>query len=126
MDVGGLSALNAAMKISKKAIKHKSDKDKLMNKPTKLIKQPRHNLRSPQSADPNSSSPENSDAELGSIWADSKTPPTDKNKELVPHTPNSASPVACPSGSQNITVAAEVHCSQGGTTATRQSAQKPA
>jgi hypothetical protein len=34
--------------------------------------------------------------------------------------------VACPSGSQNITVTAEVHSSQGGTTATRQGAQKPA
>jgi hypothetical protein len=126
MVIGGPSALHAAVKISKKAIKHKSDRDKLINKPTKLTKLTRHNLRSPQSVDPDSSSPENADAELGSIWADSKTPPTVKGKEPVPHTPKSTSPVACPSGSQNITVTAEVHCSQGGTTATRQGAQKPA
>jgi hypothetical protein len=80
MDVGGPSALPAAVKISKKAMKHKYDKDKLINKPTKLTKHPRHTLRSPQSVDPDSSSPENSDAELGSIWADSKTPSTDKDK----------------------------------------------
>jgi hypothetical protein len=61
MDVDGPSALHAAVKIPKKAIKHKSDKDKLINKPTKLTKQPRHTLRSPQSVDPDSSSPENSE-----------------------------------------------------------------
>jgi hypothetical protein len=71
MDVGGSSALHAAVKISKKTIKHKPDKDKPINIPTKLTKQSRHTLRSPQSVDPDSSSPENSDAELGTIllWA---------------------------------------------------------
>jgi hypothetical protein len=34
--------------------------------------------------------------------------------------------VICPSGKQNVTVTAEVHCSQGGTKATKLDAQKPA
>jgi hypothetical protein len=66
MDVGGPPAQRAAVKISKKAINHKSAKDKLINKPNKLAKQPRHTLRSQHSAHLDSSSPESSDAKLGS------------------------------------------------------------
>jgi hypothetical protein len=34
--------------------------------------------------------------------------------------------VICPPGNQNVTVTAEVHCSQGGIKATKLGAQKPA
>jgi hypothetical protein len=72
------------------------------------------------------SSSENSYPEMTSIWADNKIPPIKENhKQSKQCRAKSASHVMCPSGSQSVTVAADVHCSQGGTKAVGQGMQKP-
>jgi hypothetical protein len=63
---------------------------------------------------------------LKSLWADNTIPPTqDQKKQPEPLRAKSVSPLICPSGSQNVTVVADVHCSQGETKATKLGAQKP-
>jgi hypothetical protein len=74
-------------------------------------------------------SSEYSDSEMASIWTDNtrKTPPIKENQNhSEPSRAKSASTVICPSGNHSVTVAADVHCSQGGTKAVRQGMQKPA
>jgi hypothetical protein len=73
-----------------------------------------------------SPSSEYSDSEMASIWTVNKTHPINENhKQSEPSRAKSASPVISPSGSRSVTVAADVHCSQGRTKAVRQGAQKP-
>jgi hypothetical protein len=111
MDIDHHSALNTTLKKPKKVNK-KSDKDKLIEKSALLTKEPKHTLRSPVSMESDSSSSENSNSEMTSTWADNKTPPyTGKHKQSEPYRAKSASPVICPSDNQNVTVAADIHCS---------------
>jgi hypothetical protein len=73
------------------------------------------------------SSPENSEPKLKSLWADNTIPPTqDQQKQPEPLIAKSVSPVICLPGNQNVTVVADVRCSQGGTKAKKLGAQKPA
>ncbi|PNF32199.1 hypothetical protein B7P43_G00735, partial [Cryptotermes secundus] len=127
MDVGGPAALNTTIKKPRKVNRNKAEKNKPLEKPTILTIKPKHALRSPVSVESDSASSEYSDSEMASIWPENKTPPTKENlKQSEPSRPKSASPVICPSGNHSLTVAADVHCSQGGTKAVRQGAQKPA
>jgi hypothetical protein len=112
MDVGGPSAFKNAHK----SVKNKTTKGKLIGKSTILTKEPKQTLRSRLRVVSDISSSENSESEMTSVWAGNKPPPT-----VVQHTqsePIRAKPVshvACPSGNQNVTVAADQHCSRGGT-----------
>jgi hypothetical protein len=126
MDVRGSSALNTALKKPRKGYKNKSGKSKPVEKTTALTKKPKHALRSPVSVESDSLSSEYSDSEMASIWTGNKTPIKENQKHSEPCRAKSASPVICPSGNHSVTVAADVHCSQGGTTAVRQDMQKPA
>jgi hypothetical protein len=68
----------------------------------------------------------NPDSEMASIWANNKTPTINEtHKQSEPVRAKSASPVICPSDNHSVTVAADVHCSQGGTKASMQGMQKP-
>jgi hypothetical protein len=79
------------------------------------------------SVESDSLSSEYSDSEMASMWAGNKNPRIiENNKQSGPFRAKSASPVICPSGNHSITVAADVHCSLGGTKAVRQGMQKPA
>jgi hypothetical protein len=78
------------------------------------------------SVEADSSETDNSDSEMASIWANNKTPTINETHEQSePVRTKSASPVICPSGNHSVTVAADVHCSQGGTKSARQGMQKP-
>jgi hypothetical protein len=127
MDVGGPSALNTTRKKPRKLHKNKSDNSKLTGKSSILTKGPKHVLRSPVSVESDRLSSEYSDSEMASIRGDNKSPPIKENpKQSEPRRARSSSPEICPSGKQNVTVAADVHCSQDGTKSVRQGAQKPA
>jgi hypothetical protein len=127
MEVGGPSALNTTLNKRSKIPKNKPETNKLIEKPSKLTIHSKHALRSPVSAELDCFSSEYSDSEMASIWAESKTPPTKvNNKQSEPCRAKSASPVVCPSGNHSVTVAADVHFSQGGTKAVRQGMRKPA
>jgi hypothetical protein len=109
MDVGGPSALNTTLKTPKKVRKNISDKNKLIGESTILTKEPKHTLRSPVSVESDSSSSENSDSEIASIWANNKTPRIKETHiQSEPCRANSASPVIRPSGNHGVTVAADV------------------
>jgi hypothetical protein len=122
MDVGGPSALKKAHK----SVKSKTKKDKIIAKPTILTKEPKYSLRSRLRVQSDTSTSENSESELTFIWEGNKTPPSDaQHTQSEPIRAKSISPVACPSGKQNVTVVADVHCSQGGTIAPTLRTQKP-
>jgi hypothetical protein len=59
-------------------------------------------------------------------WADNNPPIKENHKQSETCRAKSALPAICPSGNHSVTVAADVHCSQDGTTAVRQGMQKPA
>jgi hypothetical protein len=125
MEVGdpSASALVTTLK-PQKTVKTKSNKDKPVGKSSILRKQPKHTLRSRRCVESDTSSSENSEPELKSPCADIII--QDQTKQPEPVRAKSVSPVICPSGNQNVTVTAEVHCSQGGTKVTKMGAQKPA
>jgi hypothetical protein len=72
-------------------------------------------FRFPVSVDSDSSSSGSLDSEITSVWQHGTSCPikeTLKQPEL--NRAKSASIVICPSGDQNMVLAAEVHCSKGG------------
>jgi hypothetical protein len=122
MDIGGPSALKKAHK----SVKSKTNKDKLIGKPTTLTKEPKHTLRSRLRVESDISTSENLESELTSIWEGNKIPPSEvQHTQSEPIRAKSISPMACPSGNQNVPVVADVHCSQGGTKTPKLDAQKP-
>jgi hypothetical protein len=123
MDVGGPSPPTKAHKF----LKAKTHKEKLIGKATKLAPDPKHKLRPRRHVESDTSSSDNSESELLSVWAGNKTPtPEIQHAQNEPFRAKSVSPVASPSGNQNVTVTADVHCSQGGTKAAMPRAKKPA
>jgi hypothetical protein len=126
MDVGGPSALNTTLKKPKKVRKNKSDKTKLRGKSTTLTKEP--NTRcSPQWAWRLTLLQLIIQIQKWPLYGQIKKPLqlTKPQKKSEPVRAKSASPVMCPSGNHSVTVAADVHCSPGGTKAARQGMQKP-
>jgi hypothetical protein len=123
MDVGGPLALTKAHK----SVKAKTHKEKLIGKTTILVTDSKHKLRPRRRVESDVSSSDNLESELLSVWAGNKTPPSEvQHTQVELIRAKSVSPVASPSGNQNFTVAADVHCSQGGTKAVKLGAQKPA
>jgi hypothetical protein len=109
-----------------KSVKSKTKKDKIIAKPTILTKEDKHSLRPRLRFQSNTSTSENSESELTSIWEGNKTPPSDaQHTQSETIRAKSISPVACLSSNQNVTVVADVHCTQGGTIAPRLRVQKP-
>jgi hypothetical protein len=76
MDVGGPSDFKKALK----SVKPKAKKDKIIPKPTILTKQTKHSLRSRLRVQSDTSTSENSESELTSIWEGNKTPPSDASQ----------------------------------------------
>jgi hypothetical protein len=114
MDVGGPSDLKKALK----SVKSITKKDKIIAKPTILTKEPKHSLRSRLLVQSDTSTSENSESELTSLWEGNKTAPSEAlHTQSEPIRAKYISPLACPSGNQNVTVVADVHCTQGETIA---------
>ncbi|KDR16517.1 hypothetical protein L798_09952 [Zootermopsis nevadensis] len=120
LDVSGPSGRRTKTKVTTK-----TDKDKLIDKSMKMKKQAQHTLRSPLSTDFENSSSEISDTEITSTWQQGQVlASVDPSKHPEGARVTATSPIAGPSGTQNLVVEAEVHCSQGGTKTDKVSAQK--
>jgi hypothetical protein len=119
MDVGRPSAL----KNSYKSLTTKSNKQKRTGKSSK---EPKLTQQSRRSGLSDLSSSESSDMELSTVWAGNVTPtPEVQLTQSQPTSHKSVFLLACPSGNQNLSVVADVHCSQGGTKSVRTAPRKP-
>jgi hypothetical protein len=122
MDVGGPPALKNAY-ISTKS---NTNKAKPTGKSSTVPTEPKPTRRSSRHVGSDFSTSESSGSELTSIWGGNLTPtPEVQLTQPAPIKNNSFSPAASPSGFQNVSVVADVHCSQAGTKAVRLGACKP-
>jgi hypothetical protein len=117
LDVGGPSNPKAK---NKKTLNKASESDFLEDKAittsTILRKKPRHQLRSPIKNNDLSSSSD----ELSSIWGLASLPEPAPNRTKTPEITSQplSSPIS-PPRAQKLTVTADIHCSQGGSKATK-------
>lgn len=117
IDVGEPTGPKTYMKKTQKQILSHNFKENHVTASTILPKTPKHKLRTRRSIRDNqcSRSSDSSSDELSSIWAQAPQTEVDQTQIQSPDPSSNNLRQCSPTASREMTVTAEVHCSQGGT-----------